>query len=45
MRRRKIRKIGNSWFIKLYPSDVKDFGLSEQDEVDIDELKLMEVKQ
>lgn len=42
MRRRKIKKIGNSYFIALAKSDMLDFGLTEGDIVDIDELNLIE---
>lgn len=38
MRQRKIRKIGGSLFIPLLKADIKDFGLKEGDEVDIDNL-------
>lgn len=40
MRKRKIKMVGNSWFIKLDPADVKDFDLEEGDEFDV-ELCLM----
>jgi antitoxin component of MazEF toxin-antitoxin module len=36
MRIRTIRKVGNSWFIKLDPSDVKDFDLEIGDEYDVE---------
>lgn len=42
MRKRKIKKIGGSLFLSLSKSDVKDFGLVEGDEVDIDDLNLLE---
>jgi hypothetical protein len=42
MRKRTIKKYGNTWVIKLESSDVKDFELVEGDEVDIDELGLFE---
>jgi len=42
MRKRQIRIHGNSYVIMLTPSDVKDFGLVEFDEVDIDDLCLLE---
>lgn len=38
MRKRKIRKYGNTWVIKLDPTDVRDFEFVEGDEVDIDNL-------
>jgi hypothetical protein len=38
MRRRKIQKYGDSYAIKLDPSDIRDFGLVEGDIVDIDDL-------
>ena len=37
MRKRTIKKYGNTWIIKLEPSDVKDFKLKEGDVVDIEE--------
>lgn len=37
MRKRTIKKYGNTWVIKLEPSDVKDFELKEGDVVDIEE--------
>ena len=42
MRKRKIMKYAGMWVIKLLPSDVKDFGLVEGDEVDIDDLNILE---
>jgi hypothetical protein len=36
MRNRIIKKIGNSWFIKLSPIDIKDFSLSEGDTIDLE---------
>lgn len=44
MRKRIIKKYGNTWIIKLESSDVKDFGLKEGDIVDIDDLNLLECK-
>jgi hypothetical protein len=41
MRKRTIKKYGNTWVIKLESSDVKDFGLIEGD---IDDLNLLEEK-
>lgn len=43
MRKREIKKYGNTWVIKLDTTDVNDFGLVEGDIVDIDDLNLMEV--
>ena len=37
MRKRTIKKYGNTWVIKLESSDVKDFNLKEGDVVDIEE--------
>ena len=37
VRIRKIKKIGNSWFIKLNPSDVLDYNLSEGDLIEIED--------
>ena len=39
MRPRKIGRYGNSDVIKLKPSDKKDLGWKDNDEVDIDKLK------
>ncbi len=44
MRKRQIKKYGNTWVIKLETSDVKDFELTEGDIVDIDDLNLFENK-
>ena len=41
MRKRRVQKYGNTWIIKLDTTDVKDFGLVEGDEVDIDDLCLL----
>ncbi len=41
-RKRQIKRYGNTWVIKLSPSDVIDFGLVENDVVDIDDLNLLE---
>ena len=41
MRKRTIKKYGNTWVIKLDTSDVKDFDLKEGQEVDIDDLALI----
>ena len=38
MRNRVIRKVGNSWFIKLEPTDIKDFNLKVYDLVDIEDI-------
>lgn len=35
MRKRKIRKIGNSWFVKLEQTDMRDWELKEGDLVGI----------
>lgn len=43
MRKREIKKYGNTWIIKLDTTDVNDFGLVEGDIVDIDDLQLLEV--
>ena len=37
MRKRTIKKYGNTWVIKLESSDVKDFNLKEGDVVNIEE--------
>ena len=41
MRNRKIKKIGGSLFIQLLKADVDDFGITEGDVVDIDDLNLL----
>lgn len=38
MRKRKIVKHGNSYLILLAPTDMADFDLEEEGEVDIDEI-------
>ena len=43
MRKREVKLYGNTWIIKLDPTDVKDYGLVEGDIVDIDDLNLIEV--
>ncbi len=43
MRQRKIKKIGNSYFIALSKIDVLDFGLKVDDIVDIDDLALIQM--
>lgn len=43
MRKREVKLYGNTWIIKLDPTDVKDYGLIEGDMVDIDDLNLLEV--
>ena len=37
MRHRIVKKIGNSWFIRLNPIDLVDFALSEGDTLDIED--------
>lgn len=44
MRKRIIKKYGDTWVIKLEPADVKDFEFIEGDKVDIDDLNLLGVK-
>lgn len=41
MRLREVRKIGNSWFIKLDPADVKDFNLDEGNKMDIEDILII----
>ena len=38
MRKRKIRKIGNSYYVKLEQADVKDWGKKEGDLVGVSKL-------
>ena len=45
MRKRYIKKYGNTWVIKLDTSDIKDFGFVEGDCIDLDELNLLELKE
>jgi len=35
MRKRKIRKIGNSWYVKLEQTDVRDWDVKEGDLVGV----------
>jgi hypothetical protein len=44
MRKRKIKKYGNTWIIKLERRDIQDFEIIEGDEVDIDDLILFKKK-
>ena len=44
MRKRQIKKYGNTWIIKLVPSDIKDFELQEGDEVDIEDVEIIKSK-
>ncbi len=44
MRKRYIKKYGNTWVIKLDTSDVNDFELVEGDCIDLDELNLLECR-
>ena len=44
MRKRQIKKYGNTWIIKLVPSDIKDFELKEGDEVDIEDVEIIKSK-
>ena len=37
MRHRIVKKIGNSWFIRLSPIDLIDFSLTEGDTLDIED--------
>lgn len=41
---RTIGIYGNSWVIKLSPIDVKDYGLKEGDEVNVEDMILMRKK-
>ena len=41
MRKRKIRKYGNSYYISVTHIDMKDFELQEGDEVDIEDLLIL----
>ena len=44
MRKRQIKKYGNTWIIKLDTSDVKDFEFKIGDEVDIEDIKIIKYK-
>lgn len=35
MRKRKVRKIGNSWYVKLEVADIKDWDLENGDLVEV----------
>lgn len=41
MRKREVKKYGNSWIIKLEPSDIKDFELEEGSLLDVEELLIL----
>ena len=41
MKNRPVKKIGNSWFIKLAPIDHKDYHLEEGDMLDIETALLL----
>jgi len=41
-RQREVRKIGNSWFIKLNPIDVEDFNLKIGDKLDIEDCLIID---
>lgn len=34
-RKRRVKKVGNSWFVKLEPADIKDWKLKIGDYVDV----------
>ena len=36
-REREVRKIGNSWFVKLNPIDIEDFKLEIGDKLDLED--------
>jgi len=38
MRKRKIRKIGNSYYVKLEQADIRDWELKEEDLVGVNKL-------
>jgi len=42
MRLRQIKQYGNTWVIKLEPTDMVDFGLKEGEKVDIEDLFILE---
>lgn len=45
MRKRQIKKYGNTYLIKLSPDDMGDFDLNENDFVDIEDIiKIKEVE-
>jgi len=44
MRRREIKKYGDSFVIKLFPIDIQDFNLSVGDTVDIEDLVKTTIK-
>ena len=44
MRIRKIKQVGGSMDIRLEPADVKDFNLKDNDNVDIEDIRKIEVK-
>ncbi len=44
MKKRNIRKWGNSFVIMLTPTDVKDMEISVQDEADIEDIVIIKKK-
>ena len=40
MRKRKIRKIGNSFYVLLSPADIKDWNLEAGDEVNVEKVEI-----
>jgi len=44
MKNRPIKKIGNSWFIRLAQIDVKDYQLQEGDEIDLESALLLHIE-
>ena len=41
MRLRQIKQYGNTWVIKLEPTDMDDFGLVQGEKVDIENLFIL----
>ncbi|MFW6130740.1 MAG: hypothetical protein ACOC56_06090 [Atribacterota bacterium] len=41
---RYIRKVGNSYYIKLEPADIKDYGFKDKDKVDISDINKLKKK-
>jgi len=45
MRKREIKKYGDSFVIKLFPIDLKDFNLSVGDTIDIEDMVIVKKKE
>ena len=39
-----VRKIGNSYYVKLEPADIKDYKIKDEDKVDISDINKIKKK-